>query len=286
MTTLPTRRAFASVSLSLATLALVGCAADAPQPHSGASEPPAFALDHELAVKFHALTIVECNDQAVRCLIAHPLRPASCSLQLADCLASQAVEEVVDLADCTLENAGCTVDAVSDVACEDLVDCQQDLARCVSDSVDDLTGIDVDPILDELDPYGDEVGETCGEVVVVVGEVVDVAQDAAADAVDNALDALACARTARACVRKNPLRWLPCQTDYAACNAAVAAAAAHDVADTVGQTGEIVSGVVDDAVDTVRDSLDCAVKYRTCRSKGGDYWSCSDAARACELEAL
>jgi hypothetical protein len=283
-----TQRIGILVGVSIATLTLVGCAADAPPSKSAAPHDtaPEFALDREVAVKFQALTVVECNSQAVRCLIQHPLRPASCSLQLADCLATTVVNDAVDLADCTLENVGCTADAVSDVACEDLVDCQQDLARCVSDSVDDVTGIDVDPILDELDPYGDEVGETCGEVVVVVGEVGAVVQDAAADAVDNAIDALACARKARMCVRANPLRWLPCQTDFAACNAAVAVEAAHDAADTVGQTGEIVAGVVDTAVDTVRDSVQCAVEYRACRAKGGDYWTCSDKARACELEAL
>jgi hypothetical protein len=87
-------------------------------------------------------------------------------------------------------------------------------------------------------------------------------------------------------VRANPARWLPCQADYAACNAAVAAQAAKDAAHTAAQTGAIIVDVVDEAVDTARDSIDCAVAYRECRVKGGDYWTCSDKARACELEAL
>jgi hypothetical protein len=280
-----TARVDLSLCSALAAIAVVaGCAKETSS--SARHELPEFASDPDIAVQFQALTVVECNRQAERCLIANPLRPVSCSLQLADCLASSAATEAIDLTECTLDSVGCTLDAVAQIACEDLVDCQQDVARCVSDSVHDLTGASLDPILDELDPYGDEVGETCGEVVHVVGQVGGVVVDATQNAVENAVSALKCANDARACVREHPTRWLPCQVDFAACNAQVAAKATADTFSTAVQTGGIVAGVVDGAIDSARDSAVCAAKYAKCRSDGGDYWKCSDAARACELEAL
>lgn len=274
-----------SLCFAMAGLTVTGCANDrTEQPKT--EQLPAFASGSDIAVKFQALTVVECNKQAGDCLIAHPLRPVSCSLQLADCLASSAATEAVDLTECTLDSVGCTIDAATQLACEDLVDCQQDVARCVSDSVHDLTGASLDPILDELDPYGDEVGETCGEVVDVAGQVGGVVVGAAQNAVENAAAALKCANDARTCVRANPTRWLPCQVDFAACNAQVAAKAVADARGTAVQAGGIVVGVVDNAVDTAVDSAACAAKYTKCRTDGGDYWSCSESARACELEAL
>lgn len=275
---------FSILCFAMAGLAATGCANDRTEPAK--TELPEFASDSDIAVKFQALTVIECNKQAEDCLLAHPLRPVSCSLQLADCLASSAVNEAVDLTECTLDSVGCTLDAATQLACEDLVDCQQDVARCVSDSVRDLTGANLDPILDELDPYGDEVGETCGEVVGVAGQVGGVVVGAAQNAVENAAAALKCANDARTCIRENPTRWLPCQVDFAACNAQVAAKAAADVRATAAQAGEIAIGVVDSAVDTAVDSAVCAAKYTKCRRDEGDYWTCSEAARACELEAL
>jgi hypothetical protein len=269
------------VGLSVVMSAVVGCAAE-PSDSKGSES----AENRELGVTFHALTVVECNNLAVRCLIANPLRPATCSLQLADCLATTAVQEAVDLAECTLENVGCSTNAVAELECEDLVDCQQEVARCVSDTIGDVTGIDVAPVLDELDPVVDEAGETCGEVVDVVGEAGDVVVDAAGDVVGNAIDAVECARQARVCVRRDPARWLPCQAQFARCSAQVADNAGQDAVDTVQAAGDIAQGVASDAAGNVAGTVDCAADYRQCRARGGEYYECSRAARACELEVL
>jgi len=272
---------YSVVGLVFGTCALTACAAES----SGSDTTPP-APGREVQVTFHALTVVECNNQAVSCLIRNPLRPATCSLQLADCLATTAVEEVVDLAGCTLENVGCSTEAAVAVACVDLVKCQQEVARCVSDTVDDVTGIDLDPVLDEVDPAVAKAGEVCGEAVGVVGEVGDVVRDTAGDVVENAIDAVECARQARTCVRRTPGRWLSCQASFAACTAEVAGNAASDAVDTAQAAGDIARGVAVEAAGNVAGTVDCAADYRTCRSRGGEYFECSRAARACELEVL
>ena len=165
----------------------VGCAADAPDVEALGAESEVSETaqvteseDPTIGVTFVALTVIDCQTEATKCLSANASgrssQAADCSAQLNECLADvklQAPRASSQGAKDTLACGNGGVTCISDAS--GAVDCQRKVEKCVVDSVGRATGLGVGAIAKLLGVALDTIGTVVGATVPVVGAVVETA---------------------------------------------------------------------------------------------------------------
>lgn len=281
----------------------VGCAADAPADETVAtpesSAEIASTSDDTVAVTFAALTVLDCNSEAAKCIQANTngssSAAATCSAKLNDCLAdvrnqtpAKPSKGFTDTLDCADKGVSCISDPSG------LLDCTNKTQQCVVDSVRSNTGLGVGAIARllgvTLDALGTVVGTVVSTGVKVVEPVLDTATGVVVDVIKVGDKVIKPVVNAAGQILDASGKVIGTAVNATGKVVGVTVNAAGEVIDAAGKVigktasvaGDVVGGVVEGTTGAVGDVFSGIGDLATCTSESTKCWRDTRDFDACQ----